>query len=88
MTKIKVSGKINKHKVLVYTLSTCIWCKKIKKFLQDLDVEYEYIDVDLSDDKEREKIRRFVFSYPLTIIDEKILIDGYKEDKILKVLEL
>jgi glutaredoxin len=88
MTTIKVSGKSNKHKVLVYALSTCAWCKKIKSFLRDIDVEFEYIDVDLSSKEEREKIRRFVLSYTLTIIDDKIIIDGFKKDKILKALEL
>jgi glutaredoxin len=86
VTTTKVLGKNNKHKVLVYTLSTCAWCKKIKSFLRDLDVEFEYVDADLLSDGEREKIKRFVFSYPLTIIDDKIIIDGFKENRILEAL--
>ena len=41
----KVDGK-NKGKVLIYTLSTCIWCRKVKSLLKDLEVEYYYLDMD------------------------------------------
>jgi glutaredoxin-like protein NrdH len=43
----KVSGSNREHKVQVYTLSTCGWCKKMKALLKKLDVEYEYEDIDL-----------------------------------------
>ena len=55
MQTIKVPGKNNKHRVLVYAISTCAWCKQAKKFLKDNNIEYEYVDVDLSDMKNREK---------------------------------
>jgi glutaredoxin len=86
MKRIKVSGKNKEHMVVLYALSTCAWCKRMKKFLKNNDVEYEYIDVDLETEEERQKIQRFVLSYPLTIIDKKILIDGYKENKIKEAL--
>ena len=34
-------------RLLVYALSTCVWCKLTKQFLNDNNVEYEYVDVDL-----------------------------------------
>ena len=86
MTRVKVSGKKRDHSVLLYALSTCAWCNRMKKFLRNNDIEYEYIDVDLETEEEREKIRRFVLSYPLTIIDNKMIIDGYKENKIKEAL--
>ena len=33
----------NKGKITLYALSTCGWCKKTKKLLDDLGVEYHYI---------------------------------------------
>jgi len=43
----KVPGKNKKHKVFLYTLSTCAWCKKTKRFLQGKGVEFDFVDVDL-----------------------------------------
>ena len=53
----KVPGANKKHKVLVYALSTCAWCKKTKRFLQDKGIEYEFVDVDLCEDKDMDAIR-------------------------------
>ncbi len=94
MKIVKVPGKNNKHKVLMYAISTCAWCKLTKNFLKDNNIEYEYVDVDLSDGEDREKIRREILkrrgrlSYPAIIIDDKILINGFREGKIKETLEI
>ena len=94
MKIVKVPGKNNKHKVLMYAISTCAWCKLTKNFLKDNNIEYKYVDVDLSDGEDREKIRREILkrrgrlSYPAIIIDDKILINGFREDKIKETLEI
>jgi glutaredoxin-like protein NrdH len=94
MDIVKVPGKNNKHKVLMYTLSTCAWCKKTKKFLKDNNIEYEYVDVDLSNDDDHEKIRNDILrrggpiSYPTIIIDDRKLITGYSEDEIKEALDI
>ncbi len=94
MNKIKVSGKSNKHKVLLYALSTCAWCKMTKKFLNDNNVEYEYVDVDLTNNQDHEKIRDDIVkkggepSYPTIIVDDKTVITGFRKDKLKEALEL
>jgi glutaredoxin len=94
MEKVKVSGKNNKHKVLMYALSTCAWCKMTKQFLKDSDIEFEYVDVDLCNDKDKEKVRKEILnkggslSYPTLIIDDKILITGFRKDKLKETLEI
>ena len=94
MNKIKVSGKNNKHKVLVYALSTCAWCKMTKKFLSDSGIEYEFVDVDLASPQDHEKIRDDIVkkggepSYPAIIVDNKIVIIGFRKDLLQKALEL
>jgi glutaredoxin len=94
MNKIKVSGKNNKHKVLVYALSTCAWCKMTKKFLSDSGVEYEFVDVDLASAQDHEKIRDDIVkkggepNYPTIIVDNKTLIVGFRKDLLQKALEL
>ncbi|MGB9915173.1 MAG: glutaredoxin family protein [Candidatus Bathyarchaeales archaeon] len=88
----KVPGKNNAHKVVVYALSTCVWCKMTKQFLRDSNVEFEYIDVDLCKEDEKAKIREELqnksggLSYPTTIIDDKIVIVGFRKDKLKEAL--
>ena len=50
MQTIKVPGRNNKHKILVYAISTCGWCKRARQFLKDNNVEYEYIGKETSED--------------------------------------
>jgi len=94
MNVVKVPGENNRHKVLLYALSTCVWCKKTKKLLEDNKIEYEYVDVDLCDEKDLEKIKKHILSlggrlsYPTLIVDDKILITGFLEDKIREALEI
>jgi len=92
MEKTKVPGKNKTHKVLMYAISTCAWCKKTKKFLVDMDVEYEYIDMDLCSEEDRQKIRDDIrrrggaLSYPTLIVDDKKIITGYSPDEIKEAL--
>jgi len=94
MEYVKVEGKNKKHKVLMYALSTCAWCKLTKQFLRDNNIEYEYVDVDLCSEKDREKVRKDIRSrgreptYPTLIIDDKILITGFRKDKISEALKI
>jgi glutaredoxin-like protein NrdH len=84
----KVSGTNKKHKVMVYALSTCAWCKKTKKYLQDKGIEFEFVDVDLCDEKDLDAIREDLkkrslgMNFPVVIVDEKNHIVGFHEDKL------
>ena len=77
METIRVPGKNNKHKVLLYAISTCAWCKRAKKFLTENNIEYEYVDIDLCSKEDREKIREAILgrggrlSYPIVIVSSK-----------------
>ena len=88
----KVPGKLNKHKVVLYALSTCVWCKMTKQFLKDSAVEFEYIDVDMCEEDDKQKIREQIqskggsLSYPTTIVDDNIVITGFRKDKLKEAL--
>jgi len=94
MQTVKVPGKNNRHRVLMYAISTCAWCKRAKKFLKDNNIEYEYVDIDLCSREDREKIREDILnrggrlSYPTIVIDNRILITGFQEHKIRETLEI
>jgi glutaredoxin-like protein NrdH len=87
-----VSGKKSQHKVVLYALSTCAWCKMTKQFLKDNNIEYKYVDVDLCEEEDKQKIRQHIqskggpLSYPTIIIDDKVLITGLRKDKLKEAL--
>jgi len=88
----KVAGKNNKHKVFVYALSTCVWCKLTKEYLKENNIEFDYVDVDLADEEDKQKIRDTItkkggmLSYPTTIVDDDVLITGFRKDKLKEAL--
>ena len=88
-----VPGKNREHKVKAYTLSTCGWCKKMKRLLQELEVEYEYFDIDVLSGNEgttaNEELRRYNprMSAPTLVIDDgKDVIIGFNEEEVRRVL--
>lgn len=88
----KVKGKNNKNKVFMYTLSTCAWCKMTKQFLKGNDIEFEYVDVDKCSVDDLHKVKEDILSrggslsYPIIIVNDKILINGFRKDKIKETL--
>jgi glutaredoxin len=84
----------NRGKIVLYALSTCGWCEKTKKFLDELGVEYSYVYVDLLEGKEREsainEVRRWnpPCSFPSIVVNEQTCIVGYDEAKIRKAVGL
>jgi glutaredoxin-like protein NrdH len=78
-------------KVKMYTLSTCSHCKATKKFLSDNGINFDYVDVDLLQGDDRQKILEEVEQYnpnrsfPIIIIGKNIII-GFRESDIRKAL--
>ena len=87
-----VPGK-NVGSLMLYTLSTCPWCKKTKGLLNDLGVEYHYIDVDLLKPDEKDKAIEAIkkwnpdCSFPTLVVDDKKCIVGFKEDDIRNAMK-
>ncbi len=73
--------------IKVYALSTCPWCKKIKKLLDDKNVQYDVVDVDLAQGEEQKQALAEVEEltgkrgFPVTVIDGKV-IQGFKQEEI------
>lgn len=82
-----IEGK-NRGKIVLYALSTCVWCKKTKRLLNNLGVAYDYIDVDLLDESEKDKIKKEIMrwnprtSFPTIVIDDNKCVVGFDEKKI------
>ncbi len=73
-------------KVKMYTLSTCLWCKRTKKFFEERKVPFEAVDYDKVDETEQERIMAEMRenggggSFPYVIIGSDI-VQGYEPDE-------
>lgn len=91
MSMIHVEGE-KRGRILLYALSTCVWCRKTKQLLDELGVDYNFIDVDLLPQEERNKIMEEIkklnprCSFPTMAIDDKCII-GFDEQKIREALK-
>lgn len=79
--------------IMLYALSTCVWCKKTKQLLDELGVEYDYEYVDLLSGEERTSALKTVekwnqkSSFPTLIMNDKCIV-GFKENEIRDALKL
>lgn len=89
MTHVKGEDKGN---IILYALSTCVWCRKTKNLLTELGVDFHYIYVDLLERDELEKVLDDVrvhnpaCSFPTLVINDKQCIIGFNEGMIREVL--
>ena len=83
----RVEGE-QQGRVMLYTLSTCGWCRKTKNLLSELGIGYDYIDMDALSSDEKLEVRQTVAkwnpacSFPTMVIDDKECIVGFQEEKI------
>jgi len=78
--------------VMLYTLSTCPWCRKTKKFFDERGVSYHFKDIDTLGRKDRKAVRDEVvelvgsLAYPVTVINGTA-VQGYDPDQFASLLE-
>ncbi len=62
-------------KLTIYTLSTCLWCRKTKKYFEEKGVEFDAVDYDKQDEAKQKamaaemKAAGFNCSFPFVRID-------------------
>jgi glutaredoxin-like protein NrdH len=84
---------MDQPKIYLYALSTCGHCRNAKKLLDEKEVEYDYVYVDLLTKDEMAKILDEVrkvnpqTSFPTILIGDKVIV-GYRELEILEALGL
>ncbi len=86
-----VEGK-DGDRIVLYTLSTCVWCKKTRQFLEDLGYGYQYVEVDALAGDERENALEEIkhwnprCSFPSIVVNQATCIVGFDEKKIREAL--
>ena len=81
------------QRVFMYTLSTCPWCRKTKQFFKDKNVPFDYVDYDLANEEEQERIRKEMskhggsIAFPFVKIGEEVIV-GYNLEKYTELLGL
>ena len=84
----------DKGQIVLYALSTCGWCKKVKALLNELGVAYDFEFVDKLMGEVREDTIKEVekwnprCSFPTLVINNETCIVGYKEDEIKEALAI
>ena len=86
-----VSGN-KKGDIILFALSTCGWCRMTKNFLNQLGVDYKYVDVDLLEGKAKDEADKEVSrwnpseSFPTIVINKKCIV-GFQEDELMRLLK-
>lgn len=80
-----------RDEVLVYTLSTCPWCRKTKQWFADSDVPFEYVDVDTLPEEEQDAAAETAYRlsggrrFPVVVINGEVVV-GHNPGKFLEHL--
>lgn len=85
---------IQKNIILMFALSTCVWCKKTRRLLDESGIKYECIEVDLLIPEEQKKAYKQMKKYnseetfPTIIVNEgKKVIIGYVESELKSLVK-
>ena len=76
--------------VVMYTLSTCPWCRKSKSFFTEHKVSFTFIDYDLADEATQSRISAEVDAagatgFPFVKINDEVIV-GYQPERYAKAL--
>ena len=86
-----IDGK-SEHKVMLYALSTCGWCRKTRDLLGELGVAYDFAYLDLFSGAEQDDALRELGKYnrsgnfPTVVIDGDKVIVGFREQELREAL--
>ncbi len=79
--------------VMLYGLSTCPYCRLTRTYLEENDVEFDSLEVDLLEGSERTDAIATVkeisggTSFPVVVIDDEVIV-GFNKKRIKELLSL
>jgi len=81
-------GSNQEHELTLYALSTCAFCKRAIKFLEENDVAFRSIQLDQINPMVKHTVKSELKSqfqnlpvFPVLVIDNKEAISGFTEEK-------
>ncbi len=89
-----IEGSRSEHDVKFFGLSTCGWCKKTREFLEDNDVSFRLIYVDLVPRGDRDSVLEELSkwnpnrNFPTVVVDDSKVVVGYQVDSLKTELGL
>ena len=89
-----VTGSNDSHNLKFFGLSTCVWCRRTRKLLEEHDVAFDFVYLDLLEGEEKQAAKAEMCEYnpkesfPTIVIDGERCIVGFKPDEIKEALEL
>jgi glutaredoxin len=74
----------------MYTLSTCPWCRKTKKFFTEHNIPFEFTDYDLANEATQDKIMAELDAegangFPFVRIGDQV-VAGYQPEVYAKLM--
>ncbi len=89
-----VEGKKKDKEIMLFTISTCQWCRKGKKWLQDNDYTYYYCDIDKLDFEDKTKLKQELkerfksrVAFPFIVVDKELFNVGYNPEEWKQIIE-
>lgn len=74
-------------KITVYSTQSCPYCHMVKEYLEEKNLEFEYIDVGKDREKAKEMIEKSgQMGVPVVIIGEEVIV-GFNKPKIEEALK-
>lgn len=90
-----VEGTRNDHDVVVYSLSTCAFCRRALNYLKDAGITYRFahldrIDVETKRTVKRELAERFdnIVVFPILVVDDQRAFSGFTESVWARALDI
>lgn len=80
-----VEGSTREHDLVLFALSTCGWCRKARKFLDENDIAYRFVYVDKLKGDELDEVMGEVEkrnprkSFPTLVIDDQDVVAGFNQ---------
>ncbi len=80
-------------KVFMYTLSTCPWCRRTKKWFTEHNIPFEYVDYDLQNPERQAEIEQDMMkrggnmAFPWVVIDDEVVV-GWNPAKYAELMGL
>lgn len=88
-----VTGDGAGQAVTFFGLSTCVWCKKTRAFLEGQNVPFEFFYLDLLESPEREQVMAELArhnpgrNFPTVVVGDEVVV-GYDEEGLRRALGL